>query len=219
VPRSRVRRRGVQPSPLATAFDLSYASLGEPHRHLFRRLGLVPGPDIDGYAAAALQESEPAVVSRKLGDLVDHNLVIAHASGRFRLHDLIRARARALEIYRALGHRHGQAVALAGLGHVRSMTGDLPGAGDALALYRRALTMNRELGKPDDEAIAHEGLGECSLAAGETETGVGRLRAALAIFQRLGMVSDAERVRTRLAEPARSAPWQAVPSSAARRGG
>src|SRR5205823_10645150 len=38
---------------VAAAFDLSYRDLTEDQRRLFRRLGLVPGPDIDAYAAAA----------------------------------------------------------------------------------------------------------------------------------------------------------------------
>jgi hypothetical protein len=58
--------------------------------------------------------------------------------------------------------------------------------------------MNRELGKPDDEAIAHECLAECHLAAGETEAGIARLQSALALFERLHMPRDADRVRARL---------------------
>jgi hypothetical protein len=37
---------------VAAAFDLSYADLTENQQRLFRRLGLHPGTDIDGYAAA-----------------------------------------------------------------------------------------------------------------------------------------------------------------------
>jgi transcriptional regulator with XRE-family HTH domain len=39
---------------VAAAFDLSYATLASDQQHLFRRLGLHPGADIDAYAAAAL---------------------------------------------------------------------------------------------------------------------------------------------------------------------
>ena len=39
---------------VAAAFDLSYRDLTAGQRRLFRRLGLHPGPDIDAYAAAAL---------------------------------------------------------------------------------------------------------------------------------------------------------------------
>ena len=81
---------------LAAVFDLSYTSLDELHRRLWRRLGLVPGPDLDGYAAAALVELDRASAAELLEDLVDHNLLTAHAPGRYRLHDLLRARARTL---------------------------------------------------------------------------------------------------------------------------
>ena len=39
---------------VAAAFDLSYADLAPGQQRLFRRLGLVPGPSVDAYAAAAL---------------------------------------------------------------------------------------------------------------------------------------------------------------------
>jgi hypothetical protein len=81
---------------LATVFELSYLGLSERHRLLLRRLGLVPGPDADAYAAAALLGTDPDTATGLLEDLADHNLLIAHAPGRYRLHDLIRAYARTL---------------------------------------------------------------------------------------------------------------------------
>jgi DNA-binding SARP family transcriptional activator len=81
---------------LSAVFDLSYRNLDEPHRALFRRLGLVPGPDLDRYAAAALLEVDQTTAGGLLEDLVDHNLLLCHAPGRYRPHDLIRAHARAL---------------------------------------------------------------------------------------------------------------------------
>ncbi|NUS16383.1 MAG: tetratricopeptide repeat protein, partial [Streptomyces sp.] len=81
---------------LATVFDLSYAGLGERHRLLIRRLAPAPGPDVDSYAAAALLAADPDDTTGLLEDLVDHNLLIAHAPGRYRLHDLVRAHAHAL---------------------------------------------------------------------------------------------------------------------------
>jgi DNA-binding SARP family transcriptional activator len=92
----RVRALSDGERDLGAVFDLSYAGLDEQHRLLFRRLGLVPGPDADAYAAAALLECDPGDATRLLEDLVDHNLLIAHAPGRYRLHDLLRAYARAL---------------------------------------------------------------------------------------------------------------------------
>ena len=81
---------------LPAVFDLSYLSLGEQHRRLWRRLGLIPGPDLDAYAAAALAKLAPARAAELLEDLVDHNLLSAYAPGRYRLHDLLRAHARTL---------------------------------------------------------------------------------------------------------------------------
>jgi DNA-binding SARP family transcriptional activator len=79
---------------LGSVFDLSYRSLPADLQRVFRCLGLVPGPDLDAYAAAALTGTDPA--AGLLEDLVDHNLLIAYAPGRYRLHDLVRAHARAL---------------------------------------------------------------------------------------------------------------------------
>ena len=44
---------------VAAAFDLSYQDLTEGQARLFRRLGVHPGPDIDAYAAAALDGTRP----------------------------------------------------------------------------------------------------------------------------------------------------------------
>lgn len=81
---------------LSAAFGLSYAALGERQRQLFRRLALVPGPEFDGFAAAALLDADPTTAAGLLEDLVDHNLLIAHAPNRYRLHHLVRAHARVL---------------------------------------------------------------------------------------------------------------------------
>ena len=81
---------------LTAVFDLSYASLDEHHRHLWRRLGLIPGPDLDTYAAAALTTSDPGSATGLLENLVDHNLLTAYAPGRYRMHDLLRIHARTL---------------------------------------------------------------------------------------------------------------------------
>ena len=81
---------------LGAVFDLSYTGLDKRHCLLFRRLGLVPGPDADAYTAAALLSAEPEAAADLLEALVDHNLLIEHAPGRYRLHDLIRIHASSL---------------------------------------------------------------------------------------------------------------------------
>jgi tetratricopeptide (TPR) repeat protein len=81
---------------VAAAFDLSYADLGSDLQRLFRRLGLHPGADIDGYAAAALDGTGLAAARRGLETLYDQYLIAEPAQGRYHLHDLIREHARAL---------------------------------------------------------------------------------------------------------------------------
>ncbi|WP_410615176.1 BTAD domain-containing putative transcriptional regulator [Amycolatopsis sp. lyj-109] len=68
----------------------TYDTLPVTHARLFALLGLAPGPDIAGHAAAALARltvSETQPVLRALEQL---HLVEQHVPGRWRLHDLIR---------------------------------------------------------------------------------------------------------------------------------
>jgi tetratricopeptide (TPR) repeat protein/transcriptional regulator with XRE-family HTH domain len=81
---------------VAAAFNLSYRDLTGGQRRLFRRLGLHPGPDIDAYAAAALDNTSLATARRWLEALYDQHLIAEPARGRYRLHDLLREHARAL---------------------------------------------------------------------------------------------------------------------------
>ncbi|HXJ26776.1 MAG TPA: helix-turn-helix domain-containing protein, partial [Streptosporangiaceae bacterium] len=81
---------------VAAAFGLSYQDLDDGQRRLFRRLGLHPGPDIDAYAAAALDDSSLAAARRGLEGLYDQHLITEPARGRYRFHDLIRQHARTL---------------------------------------------------------------------------------------------------------------------------
>ena len=81
---------------LTTVFDLSYRSLDNDRQIMFRYLSLIPGPDADAYAAAALLDTDPDTADDVLQDLVDHNLLIEIAPGRYRLHDLLRLHASTL---------------------------------------------------------------------------------------------------------------------------
>jgi tetratricopeptide (TPR) repeat protein/transcriptional regulator with XRE-family HTH domain len=81
---------------VGAAFDLSYADLTTGQQRLFRRLGLVPGPDFDAYAAAALGDTGLENARRHLGELYDQHLIGEPAPGRYRLHDLLREHARTL---------------------------------------------------------------------------------------------------------------------------
>ncbi len=81
---------------VSAALDLSYADLTKSQRRLFRRLGLLPGTDIDTFAAAALDGTSLAVARRHLEDLYDHYLISEFSSSRYRMHDLTQEHARAL---------------------------------------------------------------------------------------------------------------------------
>jgi tetratricopeptide (TPR) repeat protein/transcriptional regulator with XRE-family HTH domain len=81
---------------VAAAFDLSYQDLTDGGQRFFRRLGLVPGPTGDAYAAAALDGTTLDTARRYLDELYDQHLITEPAPGRYLLHDLLREHARAL---------------------------------------------------------------------------------------------------------------------------
>jgi tetratricopeptide (TPR) repeat protein len=81
---------------VAAALDMSDQDLTPDARRLFRRLGLVPGPSFDAYAAAALDGSTPADARHHLDELYDQHLITEPAPGRYHLHDLLREHTRVL---------------------------------------------------------------------------------------------------------------------------
>ena len=93
---NRLELMAAENLSVAAAFNLSYEDLTADQQRLFRRLGLHPGADIDGYAAAALDGTDLAAARRGLEALYDQYLLTEPAQGRYRLHDLIREHARAL---------------------------------------------------------------------------------------------------------------------------
>src|SRR5262249_48773486 len=94
--RDRLAMMRAENVSVAAAFDLSYQDLTERQQRLFRRLGLIPGPDIDAYAAAALDGTSLEEARSRLDELYDQHLVTEPVPGRFQLHDLLREHARAL---------------------------------------------------------------------------------------------------------------------------
>ena len=94
--RDRLEFMQAENLSMTAAFDLSYQDLTEDEQRLFRRLGLYPGTDIDAYAAAALDDTDLSTARRNLDALYDQYLITEPARGRYRLHDLISERARAL---------------------------------------------------------------------------------------------------------------------------
>jgi len=199
---------------VAAAFDLSYAELSPDQQRLFRRIGLHPGGDIDGYATAALDGTGLTVARRRLEALYDRYLLSEPATGRYRMHDLIREHARealtllggvrsltgdypgaardldqALIIHRDTGNRYGEVTTLNEEGNLSRARGDF---GQAGTLHQQALDLARQIGSPLDEARALTGLGRCALAAGRTATDAAALRQALEIFERIGAAEAAD---------------------------
>jgi tetratricopeptide (TPR) repeat protein/transcriptional regulator with XRE-family HTH domain len=81
---------------VTAVFASSLRSLTDPdERLLFQRLGLIPGPDFDVYAAASLTGAGYRETWRLLESLLDHNLLLQQIPGRYRFHDLVRVFARA----------------------------------------------------------------------------------------------------------------------------
>ena len=81
---------------LTALFDVSYHALPADLQQFYRRLGVLPGPEIDGYAAAALTASDLEQAEAHLGQLAGCSLLEAASPGRYRMHDLLRAHARTL---------------------------------------------------------------------------------------------------------------------------
>jgi Tetratricopeptide repeat len=95
-----------------------------------------------------------------------------------------------LTIFRAIGHRRGQAEALNETGHLLLDASD--GAA-ALRAHHDALRLARDIGHRGEEARAMDGIGRGLIQAGDTGDGVAWLRRALAIYRRTG-VPEADRV-------------------------
>jgi tetratricopeptide (TPR) repeat protein/DNA-binding XRE family transcriptional regulator len=96
VARDRLELMHAENLSVAAAFDLSYEDLTAGQRQLFRRLGLHPGPDIDTYAAAALNGTSLATARRHLEALYNQHLISEPTPSRYRLHDLIREHAQTM---------------------------------------------------------------------------------------------------------------------------
>jgi class 3 adenylate cyclase/tetratricopeptide (TPR) repeat protein len=94
--RDRLALMHAENLSVAAAFDLSYQDLTPSQQRLFRRLGLVPGPGIDAYAAAALDGTSLEQARRRLDELYDQHLLTETAPDRYQQHDLLREHAHTL---------------------------------------------------------------------------------------------------------------------------
>jgi tetratricopeptide (TPR) repeat protein len=80
-------------SGVELALGLSYEHLPPQHRRLLRLLALHPGPDFDGYAAATLVAASDDTTIEGLRRLCREHLLHETSSGRYGMHDLVRAHA------------------------------------------------------------------------------------------------------------------------------
>jgi DNA-binding SARP family transcriptional activator/tetratricopeptide (TPR) repeat protein len=78
---------------LRAVFSWSYRALDPPAARLFRLLGVHPGPELTGHAAASLLGVPLAEARKLLAQLARAHLVSESSPGRYTLHDLLRAYA------------------------------------------------------------------------------------------------------------------------------
>ena len=81
---------GDREAAVRIAFDLSYRALHPNARLLFRRLGVIPGPDFSAAIAAVPAAVDVPEADRLLRSLARAHLVETAAGGRYRCHDLLR---------------------------------------------------------------------------------------------------------------------------------
>ncbi|WP_181442370.1 AfsR/SARP family transcriptional regulator [Streptomyces tateyamensis] len=96
--RLRAHRERAEPDSdhreVSAAFALSYEQLEPEQQRMFRLLGLLPGSDTDGSAAAALAARTEDEALDLLDLLLDCHLLQQRSRDRFGLHDLLRDHAR-----------------------------------------------------------------------------------------------------------------------------
>ncbi len=92
--RGRLERLRLGDLEVRASFALSYRDLAPADARLFRRLGLLAGPDFAPEIAAALLDAAPEAAREGVERLVDAQLLEPAGGGRYRFHDLVRLFAR-----------------------------------------------------------------------------------------------------------------------------
>jgi tetratricopeptide (TPR) repeat protein/transcriptional regulator with XRE-family HTH domain len=87
---------GDERTTVRAVLSWSYQALSGDVARLFRLVGLHPGPDLDGYAAASLSRTTLQRAGRLLDQLARAHLIQPTAPGRYGMHDLLRSYAREL---------------------------------------------------------------------------------------------------------------------------
>ena len=84
---------GDPAASVRAVFSWSVRHLSREAARMFRLLGIHPGPDISGPAAASLAGCDPAAARHHLSELARAHLITERLPGRYVLHDLLRAYA------------------------------------------------------------------------------------------------------------------------------
>ena len=87
---------GDSKTAVRAVFSWSYRHLSTEGARAFRLIGLHPGPDLDGYALAALAGCPAGQADHALGQLARAHLIRLAQPGRYGMHDLLRGYAREL---------------------------------------------------------------------------------------------------------------------------
>jgi DNA-binding SARP family transcriptional activator/tetratricopeptide (TPR) repeat protein/DNA-binding XRE family transcriptional regulator len=88
-----VLETGESATSVRMVFSWSRAKLGDRASRVFRLLGLHPGPDITGSAAASLAGLPREQACLALAELCDEHLLTEYVPGRYICHDLLRSYA------------------------------------------------------------------------------------------------------------------------------
>jgi DNA-binding SARP family transcriptional activator len=88
-----VLETGDPATSVRMVFSRSRAKLGDCASRMFRLLGVYPGPDITGPAAASLAGLPREQASLALAELCDEHLLTEYVPGRYICHDLLRSYA------------------------------------------------------------------------------------------------------------------------------
>jgi tetratricopeptide (TPR) repeat protein len=88
-----VLETGESATSVRMVFSWSRAKLGDSASRMFRLLGVHPGPDITGSAAASLAGLAREQASLALAELCDEHLLTEYVPGRYTCHDLLRCYA------------------------------------------------------------------------------------------------------------------------------
>src|SRR5580693_7223412 len=183
---------------IAAAFQMSYADLTGEQQRLFRRLGLHPGADIDGSAAAALDGTglaaarADALIARQPRpalDPADGAIPAAVPALDDSEQALAWARAERASLLACLDHatgtgQHARIIALTG-GLAGLLRRDGPWA-DAITRHEAAVQAARHLGDQLGQANALYDLGDVRWLTGDFPAAAQALEPALGIYRDLG---------------------------------